>query len=247
MAPINDDYGGAVKKNIAFVEDDDVIRENYTELLTDAGFEVKSYLSRDEAWAGMQADPPDLVLLDVTLGSERDAGFHLCSDLRRMSATLPIVFLTSHAGEVDKISGLRLGADDYITKDASMDYIIVRLEALFRRMNSLAGTRNGEGETGRFDHHSGSALKLDKERCEAYWNGDKVTLTLTQYWMLECLYSEPGKVKRATELMDAAKIVVEPNTVVAHVKAIRDEFKLLDPSFSCVRTERGKGYRWLDD
>jgi len=236
-----------VKKNIAFVEDDDVIRENYSELLADAGFEVSSYQSRDAAWAGMQANPPDLVLLDITLGSERDAGFHLCADIRRVYATLPIIFLTSHDGEIDKISGLRLGADDYITKDASMDYIIVRLEALFRRINSLAGGQDAAVEAGRFEHRSGSALSLDKERCEAHWNDEKVPLTLTQYWMLECLCSEPGKVKRATELMVAAKIVVEPNTVVAHVKAIRDAFKELDPSFSCVRTERGKGYRWLDD
>lgn len=235
-----------MRKRIAFVEDDDVIRENYTEMLTDAGFEVDAYSNRDDALVGITSTKPDLALLDITLGNERDAGYQLCADLRRDSATLPVVFLTSHDSEIDKISGMRLGADDYITKDSSIDYIIVRLEALFRRISSLSGSATGDAQAAGTDAREGSALRLDKVRCEAYWNGQKIPLTLTHYWMLECLYDEPGKVRRATELMDAASIVVEPNTIVAHIKTIRDAIKKLDDSFDSIRTERGKGYRWLD-
>ena len=166
--------------------------------------------------------------------------------MRRTSATLPVVFLTSHGSEIDKISGLRLGADDYTTKDASIDYIIVRLEALFRRISSLAaGAVDGAQGSGS-DSRTSSTLRLDRARCEAYWKDKKIPMSLTQYWMLECLYDEPGKVRRATELMDAASIVVEPNTIVAHVQAIRDSIKTIDDSFDSIRTKRGKGYRWLD-
>jgi len=235
-----------MQKTIALVEDDDIIRENYSELLTDAGFVINAYSNREDALKGMTSSPPDMALLDITLGNERDAGYQLCADLRRISSTLPIVFLTAHDGEIDKISGMRIGADDYITKDSSMDYIIIRLEALFRRISSLAESAAGKQSSGVNQMHPGSGLRLDGDRCEAYWKDELIGLTLTQFWMLECIYEEPGKVRRNSELMKAASIVVEPNTVVAHVKAIRDSFRTLDHGFNCIRTERGKGYRWLE-
>jgi two-component system OmpR family response regulator len=235
-----------MKKSIALVEDDDVIRDNYTELLAEAGFQVQSYSNREDALRGIQEATPDLALLDIELGSERDAGYQLCADIRRMSVTLPIVFLTSHDSEIDKISGLRVGADDYITKDSSIDYIIVRLEALFRRINSIASAPADPSASASDSGREASSLRLDAARCEAYWKDERIPLTLTQYWMLESLFEEPGKVKRAAELMDAASIVVEPNTIVAHIKAIRDAIKRIDASFDGIHTERGKGYRWLD-
>jgi two-component system OmpR family response regulator len=236
----------AMQKVIALVEDDDIIRENYSELLSDAGFEVNAYANRKDALEGMTASPPDLALLDITLGSERDAGYQLCADLRGKSSTLPIVFLTAHDGEIDKISGMRLGADDYITKDSSIDYIIIRIEALFRRIESLADREEGSQEGAVNQKHPNSSLRLDRARCEAFWKDELVGLTLTQFWMLENLYEQPGKVRRISEIMKAANIVVEPNTVVAHVKAIRDSFRTVDTAFNCIRTERGKGYRWLE-
>ena len=127
-----------MNKIIGFLEDDEVIRENYAEMLSEAGFTVRAYATRQAAMSAFEQAPPDLALLDVSIGKERDAGFQPCMDLRRLFPYLPIVFLTSHAGDVDKISGLRLGADDYITKDASIDYIIVRLEALFRRLDVMS-------------------------------------------------------------------------------------------------------------
>jgi two-component system OmpR family response regulator len=235
-----------MQKIIALVEDDDIIRENYAELLADAGFVINAYANRQDALKGITDSPPDLALLDITLGTERDAGYQLCADLRRMSETLPIVFLTSHDGEIDKILGMRLGADDYITKDSSMDFIVVRLEALFRRISSFSSQTSDANREAVSQMHPGSSLRLDRERCEAYWENQLIVLTLTHFWMLECLYQEPGKVRRITELMNAASIVVEPNTVVAHVKAIRSAFRSVDSEFDAIRTERGKGYRWLE-
>jgi DNA-binding response OmpR family regulator len=126
-----------MNRRIALVEDDDVLRDNYTDFLSRAGFVVDAYSTKGAALPGILATTPDLVLLNITLHRERDAGFAICAELRRSFDCLPIIFLTSHADEVDKISGLRVGADDYITKDVSLEYLIVRLE---ERANSLSGT-----------------------------------------------------------------------------------------------------------
>jgi two-component system OmpR family response regulator len=236
-----------VNKAIAYVEDDDLIRENYAELLSESGFEVTTYSNPKDALAAFSQKMPNLVLLDITLGRERDAGFQLCSDIRKLSSTVQIVFLTSHDGEIDKISGLRLGADDYITKDVSIDYIVVRLEALFRRLESL-GVRSEEPAATKASLQPESEpgdIVLDHPRSQVSWKGLDVDLPLTQYWIVECLASEPGQVKSHRQLMHAANILVESNTIVAHVKSIRAEFMKLDPEFDQIRTERGRGYRWI--
>ena len=123
---------------IALVEDDDVIRENYTEILADEGFNVVAFCDRHEAMEQFQTALPDIAILDVGLQEERDGGFQLCSDLRRLSPKLPIIFLTSRDEEFDRISGLRLGADDYITKDIGINYLMVRIETLLHRIETLS-------------------------------------------------------------------------------------------------------------
>ncbi len=228
---------------VALVEDDDVIRENYAEILSDEGFNVDAFCDRQEALSHMQNDLPDIAILDVGLHQDRDGGFKLCSDLRRLSAELPIIFLTSRDDEVDRISGLRLGADDYITKDIGINYLMVRIEALFHRIEML--TRK-EAEVENEDNGKlvlGS-LEIDRVRLSAFWNGDPLNLSLTQFWMLTELVTNPGEVKHYQKLMRAAKICVEPNTVTAHIKTIRDRFRSIDSGFDCIRTERGAGYRW---
>lgn len=228
-------------KRLVFVEDDDMIRQNYTELLTDAGFSVEAFSEVAPALAAIRSQLPDIALLDVAIGDENDAGFNLCAEIRRFSESLPVVFFTSHDADTDRISGLRLGADDYLTKDISIDYLTVRLHALLRRVRLLQQSAAGAapaivGQSGR--------LRLDAERSQAYWDDQVIPLTLTQYWILEKLASEPGKLRTTNELMRAAQIVVEQNTIVAHIKAIRDAFRRQDPAFAGIRTERAKGYRW---
>jgi len=232
-----------MERNLALVEDDDVIRANYVDLLSQAGFRVAAYADKQAALHAFEK-LPDLVLLDITMGRERDAGFELCAELRRRSPTLPIIFLTSHDGEVDKISGLRLGADDYITKDVSIDYLIVRIEALFRRRAALL---DQPGSAERAAPSPQRSLRINDELSSVTWCGKRIALPLTQFWMLRELASQPGKVLSHTDLMRAAKIVVEPNTVTAHIKAIRDAIRQADPQFDGIRTERGRGYRWVED
>jgi len=231
-------------KRLALVEDDDVIRANYADLLKQAGFVVASYPSKAAALRAFAEALPDIALIDIALGDERDAGFEICAELRRCSSTLPIIFLTSHDADVDRISGLRLGADDYLTKDASIDYVVVRIETLQRRIAAVAAA-SGEKVVVR-NERSQSDLTLDEAMSRARWRGQPVDLTLTQFWMLRELVRHGGGVVSHGSLMNAAQIVVEQNTVTAHVKAIRDALRRIDPDFDAIRTERGRGYRWVN-
>ncbi len=230
-------------KRLALVEDDDILRVNYVDLLSRAGFSVAAYSNKEDALRAFAEVLPDIVLLDIALDSERDAGFEICSALRRRSTTLPIVFLTSHDGDVDKISGLRLGADDYLTKDVSIDYLTVRIETLLRRLATVAAAGGIAGPA--TSDPTRSSLEIVDSVSRALWKGVDVGLPLTQYWMVRELYCHSGQVISHADLMRAARIVVEPNTVTAHVKAIRDAFRRIDPEFNCIRTERGRGYRWV--
>mgnify|MGYP000511550769 FL=1 len=232
-----------MQRRIAYVEDDDVIRTNYTEMLSDEGFDVTAYANKEDAIAAFKEGLPDLALLDVSLHGERDAGYQVCSELRRLSNEVPIIFLTSHDGEIDRISGLRVGADDYITKDSSINYIIVRIEALFRRLEAVRSAYSHTSGNVSQDEENG--IKLDDVYSTVFWKGTKIDLPLTHFWIVKDICANPGKVRSHRDLMKAANIVVEPNTITAHVKAIRDAFTSIDPEFKCIKTERGRGYRWV--
>lgn len=232
-------------KKIVLVEDDDVIRENYAELLTDEGFDVETSRNRKEAIASFGRELPDLAIIDISLDEEREGGFQLCLHLRQMSPVLPILFLTSHGSEIDKISGFRLGADDYLTKDISFEYLLARIDALLRRYETLKNW-NSENDATPSNLYNRKKLQIDQDRMLVFWDKKTVGLTLTQFWILQELLTEPGQVKTYRELMNAAKIYVEPNTISAHIKAIRNRFKACDENFNAIRSERGAGYRWLD-
>ena len=235
-----------MKKHIAFVEDDDVIRENYAEILAEEGFDVDAFSDRQAAMERFKEWLPDLVILDIGLGEERDAGFQLCTELRRLSAKIPIIFLTSHDSEMDKISGMRLGADDYLTKDTSIDYLVVRIETLFRRVESLTQGESISPDQPPAHRLVRGDLTIDMDRCVAYWKDSQVDLTLTQWWIVQELAIKPGNVKSHSKLMSTANIVVEPNTIAAHIKTIRNRFKAIDKDFDCIKTEYGIGYRWIN-
>jgi len=228
---------------IAVVEDNDVQLSNYADLLRSYHFNVDTYATKESALQGLRRKPPEMVLLDLNLQNERDAGFEICAEVRQRTPQVPIVFVTAYDSEVERITGLRLGADDYISKDMSLDFLIVRIETLFRRCHAYqVGVPASSG--GKTLQRAAVELRLDTEASTATWSGMHLSLTLTQFWMLTDLYTNPGIARSHEDLMRAGKIVVEPNTVAAHVKAIRDEFRRTDPTFDRIATERGRGYRW---
>ena len=122
---------------IGYVEDDTAIRENYAELLRDEGFAVEAYATKQDAITAFSRRLPDIALLDVSLNGDHGAGTDICRQLRQASRTLPVIFLTSHDSELDRLTGLQAGADDYLSKDSPLDSLVVRIQALCRRRSVL--------------------------------------------------------------------------------------------------------------
>jgi two-component system OmpR family response regulator len=225
-------------RRIAIVEDDPAIRANYADALAKHGFEVAAFAAREEALAALRARLPDLAIIDIGLGADVDGGFALCRELRALSAALPIIFLTARDSDFDVVAGLRLGADDYLTKDASLPHLLARIAALFRRAD--LSREPGEAE----ERLERGALALDLKRFTVDWKGARVELTLTEFWMVHALARYPGHVKSRGQLMSEAKLVVDDATVTSHVKRIRRKFQAVDPAFEHIETAYGMGYRW---
>ncbi|MBV8146730.1 MAG: proteobacterial dedicated sortase system response regulator [Gammaproteobacteria bacterium] len=229
-----------MKRLIAIVEDEAAIRDNYAAAFTREGYTVRCYANRAQAMAAFAARLPDLAVIDISLEEEPEGGFELCRELRALSAELPIIFLTARDSELDAVSGLRLGADDFLTKDLSLAHLTARVNALFRRVDALRRPAAAAEVTRR------GALSLDPERLQAQWDGKVVLLSLTEFWMVHALARHPGHVRNRQQLMDAANVVLDENTITSHIKRIRRKFQALDAAFDAVQTVYGMGYRWAE-
>ncbi len=227
-----------MSRRIAIVEDDAAIRANYADALRKHGYEVSAHAARSDAMSAFRTRLPDLAVIDIGLLEEPDGGFTLCRELRALAPGLPIIFLTARDSDFDAVSGLRLGADDYLTKDVSLPHLLARISALFRRIDALREPRAAEEvlERGR--------LKLDAKRFTAAWKDRPVELTLTEFWMVYTLAKIPGHVKDREGLMREANLVVDESTITSHVKRIRKKFIAVDPAFQQIDTVYGMGYRW---
>ena len=227
---------------IALVEDDERLRANYAQALKREGYAVSSYAGRAEAQSAFTRQLPDLAILDVMLGDEMEGGFDLCRELRRASPSIPIIFLTARDSDLDKVSGLRLGAWDYLTKNTTtLDFLPVRISVLFKMMEVLKGNSEASEKTWR----SGNLL-IQEERKQVFWNDTQLNFTLTEYWLLVSLVKHPGHVKSHSQLMAAANVVVTNNAIAAHIRRIREKFREIDPQFNTIRAEYGMGYRWVE-
>lgn len=225
-------------KRIALVEDDQTIRQNYCDSLRRSGYEVEAHAARDIASAAFRARLPDLAILDIGLGEEIDGGFTLCRELRAQSASLPIIFLSARDSDFDVVAGLRLGADDYVTKDVSIPHLLARIAALFRRCDAARQPSRAEDVLSR-DH-----LVVDINKLSVTWKGVEVGLTVTEFWMIHALVKFPGHVKNRDQLMREAELTVDDNTITSHLKRIRKKFIAVDTTFDEIETVYGMGYRW---
>jgi two-component system, OmpR family, response regulator len=233
-------HNRAMARRIALVEDDPAIRQNYSDALTRAGYEVAAFADRKSASRTLAARLPELAIIDIGLGADVDGGFELCRELRAASARLPIIFLSARDSDFDIVSGLRLGADDYLTKDVSLPHLMARIAALFRRVDAA------EQPAAASDVLTRGALALDPQRMTALWNGAGVGLTVTEFWMVHSLARHPGHVKDRDQLMRDAEMVVDDGTITSHVKRIRKKFLVVDPKFDAIETVYGMGYRWIE-
>ncbi len=227
-----------MSQHIAIVEDEASIAANYRDALRRHGFRVSLFSDRAQATSAFARELPDLAIIDVGLADEIEGGFDLCRELRSRAPELPIVFLTARDSELDIISGLRLGADDYLTKDISQAHLLARIVALLRRVRALRAPEREEHIIER------GLLGLNLERLSATWRGQPVELTVTEFWMVHALARRPGHVKSRQQLMDSASVVLDDNTITSHIKRIRRKFQAVDPGFSAIETAYGAGYRW---
>lgn len=225
-------------RNIALVEDDIAIRDNYTAALTGQGYTVNAFADRPSASAAFTQSLPDLAIIDIGLKDEMEGGFMLWQQLRQLSQTLPIIFFTARDNDVDTISGLRMGADDYLTKDISMAHLLARIAALFRRTDLLA-TPKQDSDLIKLGH-----LLVDVSRMTVSWKTMPVALTVTEFWMLHAIIKRPGHVKSRQQLMDESRMVVDDSTITSHIKRMRKKFIQLDADFDHIDTVYGMGYRW---
>lgn len=227
-----------MSRRIAIVEDEPAIRENYSDALSRQGYDVEAYPNRRLAMQSFKSRLPNMAIIDIGLEDEIDGGFTLCRELRALSATLPIIFLTARDSDIDAVSGLRMGADDYLTKDMSLPQLVARVSALFRRADLMGSAPQSEDIVER------GKLKLDMKRMTAFWQGTEVKLTLTELWMVHALAKFPGHVKDREQLMSEAKLTVDDSTITSHIKRIRKKFAAVDSRFDCIETVYGMGYRW---
>jgi two-component system response regulator ChvI len=230
---------------IALVDDDRNILTSVSIALQAEGFLTRLYPDGEAALKALIENPPDLAILDIKM--PRMDGLELLRRLREKQST-PVIFLTSKDDELDEALGLALGADDYIAKPFSQRLLIARIRAILRRTELTAGSdaeqaeTNGPIERGR--------LVMDPARHRVSWNGTPVTLTVTEFLILETLAQRPGIVKTRNQLMDAAyqdDIYVDDRTIDSHIKRIRRKFRQADGAFDSIETLYGAGYRFSEE
>lgn len=232
-------------QNITLVDDDRNILTSVSMALEAEGFNVKTYSDGEEGLKGISESLPDLVVLDIKM--PRMDGMEVLSKLREHSS-IPVIFLTSKDDEVDQVIGLRMGADDYITKPFSQRLLIERIRTLLRRQE-LMGTPQSKTEENSEKITVRGNLTLDDDRHLCAWKGEPVNLTVTEYLLVKSLAQRPGHVKNRDQLIDMAygeNIYVDDRTIDSHIKRVRKKFKALDPEFDHIETLYGIGYRYKD-
>ena len=230
-----------MNQRIAIVEDEPAIRDNYAAVFRRQGYDVATFAERESALRSLRERLPDVAILDIGLGREAEGGFDLCRELRSLSATLPIIFLTARDSDLDTVSGLRLGADDYLTKSISLPHLLARVAALLRRVEALRRPQDASTVMQR------GSLLLDAERMSVRWNTHTVTLTVTEFWIVHALARYPGHVKSRDQLMSEANVVVDDSTITSHIKRVRRKFQVIDPAFEQIESVYAMGYRWLNE
>jgi len=227
-------------RHIAIVEDDTELRKNYAEALQREGYQVSAYRNRPEAEEAFAIKLPDMAILDIMLEDERDGGFTLCKILRTKSDILPIIFLTALNSDIERVSGMRLGATDYMLKDTTtLDFLPVRVSSLFRYLDAVSKPNDDDISL------VCGPLTLYADRMEITWNNNPMRFTQTEFLMVQALVKRPGHLKSQGQLMQAANTIVSENAIAATIRRIRGKFKEVDPEFDCIQTEYGMGYRWV--
>jgi len=225
---------------IAVVDDDQNILTSVSMALEAEGYATVTYTDGCSALDGFKSNPPDLAILDIKMS--RMDGIETLRRLREGS-DLPVIFLTSKEEEFDELFGLEMGADDFVRKPFSRPLLLERIETVLRRQRSVP---NGSGDTKPLQH---GYLSLDPERHTCTWKNKPVSLTVTEFLILQALAMRPGVFKNRNALMDVAyddQVYVDDRTIDSHVKRLRKKIRQADDSFDMIDTLYGVGYRFKE-
>ena len=232
------------KSTIALVDDERNILTPLRMALEAEGYKVRTYNDGASALEALTEDPADLGIFDIKM--PRMDGMELLRRVRQQS-DMPVIFLTSKDEEIDELFGLKMGADDYIVKPFSQRLVLERVKAVLRRFQPKEGA-GSEAEAAARVLERGN-LKLDPERHTCHWDNKPVTLTGTEFLILQALAARPGVVKTRDALMDAAyddQVYVDDRTIDSHIKRLRKKFKQVDDDFDVIETLYGVGYRFKE-
>jgi len=222
---------------ILLVEDDSATAQSIEMMVRSEGYVCDTTdMGEDGLEIGKLYDY-DIIVLDLML-PDID-GYEVLRRLRAARVQTPTLILSGLTGLDDKIKGLGVGADDYLTKDISSPHLMARHAALFRRLDAMQQPQAADSRITRGD------LAIDTDRMTVLWQDQAVGLTLTEFWLVHAMARYPGHVKNRQQLMDAAQAVLDDNTITSHVKRIRRKFAAIDASFNSIETVYGMGYRWL--
>jgi two-component system, OmpR family, response regulator ChvI len=228
---------------IALVDDDRNILTSVSIALEAEGYRIMTYSDGASALDGFKTSPPDLAILDIKM--PRIDGMELLRRLRQKS-DMPVIFLTSKEEEIDELFGLKMGADDFIRKPFVQRLLVERVRVLLRRSTSHEGSNPKQVDAKVLER---GQLRMDPERHVCTWKSEAVTLTVTEFLILQALASRPGVVKSRNALMDAAyddQVYVDDRTIDCHIKRLRKKFKSVDDAFDMIETLYGVGYRFKE-
>ena len=231
------------KSTIALVDDERTITTALRMALEAEGYKVRVYNDGASALEALTEEPADLGVFDIKM--PRMDGMELLRRMRQTS-TMPVIFLTSKDEEIDELFGLKMGADDYIAKPFSQRLVVERIKAVLRR---FAPKEEGATPSEAAKILERGKLKLDPERHTCHWDNKPVTLTVTEFLILQALAQRPGVVKTRDALMDAAyddQVYVDDRTIDSHIKRLRKKFKQVDDDFDVIETLYGVGYRFKE-
>ncbi|MEW5963115.1 MAG: response regulator transcription factor [Pseudomonadota bacterium] len=231
------------KSTIALVDDERNILTSLRMALEAEGYKVRTYPDGQAAFEALSEEPADLGIFDIKM--PRMDGMELLRRVRQQS-DMPVIFLTSKDEEIDELFGLKMGADDYIAKPYSQRLVVERVRAILRRFQPK-DAQAVQPEAARVLERG--KLKLDPERHTCHWDNRPVTLTVTEFLILQALATRPGVVKTRDALMDAAyddQVYVDDRTIDSHIKRLRKKFKQVDDDFDVIETLYGVGYRFKE-
>jgi len=223
--------------NIAIVEDDPQQRAHYADALRSSGYQVVEYEDREQAIQGFAQQLPDLAILDIIIGNEVGGGFEVCRDLKQREPQIPVIFLTTRGDELDKIYGLQLGAWDYQTKPVSLEFLITRVDSLFKIKQ---GNTNHATETRVLGD-----IEINPVSMRVSWKNTPVELTPTEFDILSSLLANPEGASIEQLVKATRQGLVEDNTINTHILHIRNKLKKVDIDFNCIKTRYGFGYSWV--